>query len=162
MLQASEAGLSEARATHDATGLEVGSTALAAKRDCDRLHSWLERFGRAWETRNAERAAALFSAEASYREGPFDEPLRGAHEIREHWSGLPIARDDIEFTHEILAVAEPWGVARWHGSYTRADDQIRVEIDGILLVELDEEGRCGDFREWSNRRERPGPRTASS
>jgi hypothetical protein len=49
-------------------------------------------------------------------------------------------------------VAEPWGIARWRGSYTPADDEARIELDGILLVSLDEEGRCRDFREWSNRR----------
>ncbi len=138
----------------------VGSRGLAANRDYDRLRSWLERFGHAWEARDAERAAALFSAEASYREAPFDEPLRGAREIREHWARLPTAQDDIAFTHEVLA-AEPWGIAHWHGSYTRADDGIHVEIDGILLVSLDEEGRCGDFREWSNRRERARDETSS-
>jgi hypothetical protein len=88
--------------------------------------------------------------------------VRGAQEIREHWARLPRAQGDIAFTHEVLAVAEPWGIARWHGSYTRADGGTHVEIDGILLVSLDEEGRCRDFREWSNRRERSGDETSSS
>jgi hypothetical protein len=33
------------------------------------------------------------------------------------------------------------------------DGETRLELDGILLVALDDEGRCRDFREWSNRRE---------
>jgi hypothetical protein len=33
------------------------------------------------------------------------------------------------------------------------DRKTRVELDGILLVSLDEDGRCRDFREWSKRRE---------
>jgi hypothetical protein len=82
----------------------------------------------------------------------------GADEIRAHWSRLPKARDDLSFGYEILAVTEPWGIARWHGSYTPLDRETCVELDGILLVSLDDEGRCRDFREWSNRRERePSP-----
>jgi uncharacterized protein (TIGR02246 family) len=123
--------------------------------DHDRLDSWLTRFGRAWETRDPEHVAALFSEDGSYRETPFDEPLTGAQEIRAHWSSLPKAREDITFTYEILAVVEPRGIAHWHGSYTPVDRQVRLELDGILLVSLDDEDRCRDFREWSNRRERP-------
>ena len=120
-----------------------------------RLDSWLERFGQAWETRDPEQAAALFSDDGSYREAPFDEPLTGAHEIREHWSNLPKARDDISFTWEILALTESGGIARWQGAYTPVDRETRLEFDGILFVSLDDEGRCRDFREWTIRREHP-------
>jgi hypothetical protein len=64
----------------------------AAKRDHDRLDSWLQRFARAWEERDPDGAAALFS------------------------------------------------------------DATRLELDGILLLSLNDDGRCEDFREWSNRR----------
>jgi hypothetical protein len=74
------------------TGLGYGSRALAAKRDHDRLDSWLQRFARAWEERDPDGAAALFS------------------------------------------------------------DATRLELDGILLLSLNDDGRCEDFREWSNRR----------
>jgi len=136
-----------------------GCHGLPAKRS-DRLGSWLERFGRAWETRNAEEAAALFSEDGSYRETPFDEPLTGGEEIRAHWSSLPKARRTSAFSYEILAQTEFWGIARWQGAYTPADREMQLELDGILLLSLDHEGRCRDFREWSNRREhRPPPAT---
>jgi hypothetical protein len=134
------------------TGLGYGSRALPAKRDHDRLDSWLRRFTRAWEKRDPDGAAALFSEHGSYRETPFDEPLRGAEAIRTYWSDLPQARSDIRFTYELLAVVEQWGIAHWHGSYTPIDRATRLELDGILLVSLDDDGRCEDFREWSNRR----------
>jgi hypothetical protein len=68
---------------------------------------------------------------------------------------LPRAREDISFGYEILAVTERWGIARWHGSYTPVEGETHVELDGILLLSLDDEGRCRDFREWSNRRQHP-------
>ena len=126
----------------------------------DRLGSWLQRFGRAWEDRDSDLAAALFSDDGSYRETPFEEAVRGAHEIRSYWSKLPEARGDIRFTFEILAVTEQWGIAHWHGSYTRVDGTTRLELDGILLVSLADDGRCRDFREWSISRQRPTPEPA--
>jgi hypothetical protein len=143
------------RAARTSARVSYGSCALPAKRDHDRLDSWFQRFGRAWEERDGDRTVTLFGENGSYRETPFDEPLRGAEEIRAYWSKLPAARGDISFAHELLAVTESWGIAHWHGSYTPVDCATRLELDGILLVALDDEGRCQDFREWSNRREVP-------
>jgi SnoaL-like domain len=121
----------------------------------DRLSAWLERFGRAWEDRDAEHAVALFSEDGSYREGPFDEWLRGPDALRTHWSQLPAARPGIRFVYEVVVATDDGGVARWRGSYTRASDGVLVELDGILLVTLDDDGRCREFQEWSLLRERP-------
>jgi SnoaL-like domain len=125
------------------------------KRHHDPLDVWLQRFGRAWEERDPQRAAALFSEDGCYRESPFDGPLCGTQEIHAYWSNLPAAREDIRFAYDILAVTELWGIAHWHGSYTYVEGATRLELDGILLVSLDHQGRCKDFREWSNRREVP-------
>jgi SnoaL-like domain len=118
----------------------------------DRLSAWFDRFGRAWEQRDADQAAALFSDDGSYRDGPFEEPLIGPAALRAHWSQLPAPRPGITFTHELIAAMDDGGVAHWHGSYSRASDDVLVELDGILLVTLDEDGRCREFREWSLRR----------
>jgi SnoaL-like domain len=123
----------------------------------DRLSAWLALFGRAWETRDAEQCAALFSEDGSYREGPFDAPLNGRAALRAYWSELPPARPGISFAYELLAATDAGGIAHWRGAYTRAADAVRVELDGILVITLDEEGRCRDFREWSLRREHPPP-----
>jgi hypothetical protein len=133
-----------------------GSCALRANCHRDQLGSWLQRFGRAWEDRDSDLAAALFSDDGAYQETPFDEPLRGGQEIGTYWSKLPKARD-ITFTFEILAVTDQWGIAHWRGSYTPIDGTPRLELDGILLVSLDDNGRCRAFREWSNRRQLPAP-----
>jgi hypothetical protein len=133
------------------------SCGLSAKRHREQLDIWLQRFGRAWAARDPDLAVALFSEDGCYRETPFDEPRRGARAIGAYWSNLPGARDDIRFSYEILAVADPLGIVHWHGSYTRIDGATRLELDGVLLVSLDDDGRCRDFREWSNRRELAAP-----
>jgi hypothetical protein len=55
----------------------------------ERVSAWLDQFGRAREKRDAEQVGALFSEDASCREGPFDEPLSGTAALHAHWSELP-------------------------------------------------------------------------
>ena len=112
--------------------------------------SWLDAYGRAWETKDPEAAAGLFTEDATYHETPFDEPMRGREEIVEYWSEVPRYQDHIRFSYEILAASE--GVAHWSASFMRLPDRNPVELDGILLAKLTD-GRCSEFREWWHRRE---------
>ena len=52
-----------------------GGRAMAADLTTAALEAWLARYGEAWETRDADKAAALFTPEATYHEMPFDAPL---------------------------------------------------------------------------------------
>lgn len=47
---------------------------------------WLEAYKRAWERRDANAAAALFTEDATYHEKPYDAPLRGAAGVHEYWT----------------------------------------------------------------------------
>ena len=49
------------------------------------VQDWLDEYGRAWVDGDPDRAVALFSDTATYREVPFDDPMRGRHAIREYW-----------------------------------------------------------------------------
>ncbi len=51
----------------------------------DDLSSWLDAYGQAWETRDADAAAALFTANGTYQWEPFEEPLRGRSAIVRSW-----------------------------------------------------------------------------
>jgi nuclear transport factor 2 (NTF2) superfamily protein len=50
------------------------------------LKSWLDAYGRAWENRDPEAAASLFTEDATYHESPLDELMRGRSKIVEYWS----------------------------------------------------------------------------
>ena len=115
--------------------------------------SWLDAYGRAWETRDPESAATLFTEDATYHETPFDEPMRGRAAILEYWSDVPRSQGDIRFSYEILAASERGGVAHWGAEFLRLPARTRVRLDGILLAELDGDGSCTEFREWWHRRE---------
>lgn len=117
------------------------------------LERWLDAYGQAWETRDPRAAADLFAEEATYRETPFDKPLKGREEISGYWSGVPRSQRDISFSYEILAVTEEEGIAHWSANYTRLPTNGPVELDGIFLVRLDASGRCTEFREWWHKQE---------
>jgi nuclear transport factor 2 (NTF2) superfamily protein len=75
--------------------------------------SWLAAYGDAWEARDPRAAAELFGEEATYRETPFAEPARGREAITEYWSRVTREHQQVRYDHEILAVAEDMGIARW-------------------------------------------------
>ncbi len=119
------------------------------------LSSWLDAYGNAWETRDEDAAARLFTDQATYQWGPFEEPLRGRDAIRERWASAVAAQDDIAFSYETLAVADDQGIARWWVSFIVPAAEMRVRLEGIFVIALDADGRCYAFREWWNADEQP-------
>ncbi len=109
---------------------------------------WLRAYGAAWQGRDPEAAAALFSEDALYHWTPFSEPKRGPGGIAAAWREATARQRDVLFTYEILAVEGAVGMARWHTSLVRPASGVRVELDGVLLAEFDADGRCRVFREW--------------
>jgi hypothetical protein len=119
------------------------------------LSAWLDAYGRAWETRDPDAAAALFTDEATYQWGPFEEPLRGRDEIRKRWAEATSTQDAVSFGCEPMAVTDDHGIARWWVSFVLPAERSRVRIEGIFAIALDAGGRCREFREWWNAQEEP-------
>jgi hypothetical protein len=66
------------------------------------LHSrdanqFLEKYKKAWETRDADLAASLFTRDARYKENPFGEPIIGREAIHDYWSAATASQEDIHF-----------------------------------------------------------------
>jgi|SRR5215203_3058419 len=110
--------------------------------------NWLDAYKRAWEARDPEAAADVFTADATYQETPFEEPVRGRRGIRDYWFDATRYQEGIEFSYEVLATTETGGIAHWRSEFTRLTSDSAVELDGIFLVELDADGKCTEFREW--------------
>jgi ketosteroid isomerase-like protein len=115
------------------------------------FESWLDAYKRAWETRDPEAAANLFTEGATYQETPFEDPVRGREGIRDYWSDVTRYQEGIEFSYEVLATTETDGIAHWRSGFTRLISNTAIELDGIFLVKLDADGRCTEFREWWHR-----------
>jgi len=110
--------------------------------------SWLDAYGKAWETRNPEAAAALFTENGTYQVTPFLEPMRGRKAILEYWSEVARTEEDIRFGYVVLVANGELNIARWSASFVRVPPGLQTQLDGIFLISLDEEGRCKSLQEW--------------
>jgi ketosteroid isomerase-like protein len=119
------------------------------------VEAWLERYEQAWESRDADRAVALFTPDARYHEMPFDAPKSGSAGIREYWTRVTADQRDIDFTSSVVAVNGATGVARWSATLRSASSGARVELDGVFVLTFDSSGRCSELREWWHVRTTP-------
>jgi len=123
---------------------------------------WLGRLGAAWEAKDGEAYAALFSEDARYFWTPMDPPKLGREGIRHAFDAAVSTQDDIHFVHEVLAISEGHGIARWKCRFVRIGTGRPVRIDGILTVRMDQGGRCREFREWWHTSENDNRRAPST
>ncbi len=121
------------------------------------VQEWLDAYGRAWVDGDPDQVVVLFSDTATYREVPFDDPMRGRQEIREYWqSGAADAQENVEFASQVWAVRNDTAIAGWQARFTEKATGARVELDGTFrLVFSVEQGalQCTILEEWWHSRE---------
>ncbi len=121
------------------------------------VQDWLDAYGRAWVDGDPGQVVTLFSDTATYREVPFDDPMRGRREIWEYWqSGAAEAQENVEFASQVWAVSNDTAIAGWQARYTEKATGARVELDGTFrLVFSGEQGslQCTILEEWWHSRE---------
>ena len=109
---------------------------------------WLAAYGQAWETRDADAAAALFTENATYRENPFEEPFDGRTGIHDYWSRVTADQRDVSFTSNVITTFGRSAVAHWSARFASASSGGTVSLDGIFVLEFDESGLCHTLQEW--------------
>ncbi len=118
------------------------------------IDAWLLRYGAAWEARDGEAAARLFTDDAVYCWGPHDPPLQGRDAIGERWSQATDDQRDVRFRHEILGIDGDRVFARWWSTFVRLPTGWRVELDGVFVLDFSDGDRCHRLQEWWLARER--------
>ncbi len=116
------------------------------------LSSLMELYRRAWETRDPDLAVQLFTEDATYQENPFSEPIAGQDGIRHYWEEATRHQRDIRFRWEPISHRGNLHVVEWQAEFTRADSDRRIELRGVMLIELHGD-RIFRFREYWHRRE---------
>ncbi len=110
--------------------------------------SWMDAYGKAWERRDAEGAAALYTENGTYQVTPFVEAMRGRKAIFEYWSNVARTEENVQFGYEILVASREINIARWSASFVIMPQGLKTKLDGIFVISLDEKGRCTSLREW--------------
>jgi hypothetical protein len=118
------------------------------------LANWLARYESAWETRDPDAAASLFTAGATYHEMPFDAPIAGQDGIRAYWARVTADQRDVDFQSKPIAVSGRTGVAEWRATFRLASSDATIDLDGAFVLTFDDEGRCTSLREWWHVRQR--------
>lgn len=112
------------------------------------VEEWLDGYEEAWETLDADKAAALFTADATYQDNPYSDPYRGRHGIHEYWTTVTSDQSDVDFSYEVLSVDGNTGIAHWRSEFTQKSSGSLVVLDGIFVLEFVPEGLCKELREW--------------
>jgi nuclear transport factor 2 (NTF2) superfamily protein len=114
----------------------------------DQFAAWLKGYEEAWETLDADKAAALFTRDATYRDNPYADPYRGRQGIRDYWTTVTNDQEDIDFRYEVLAVSNRTGIAHWHSEFTQKSSGSGIILDGIFVLVFTPEGLCQSLKEW--------------
>ena len=109
---------------------------------------WLRAYQAAWQGRDPQAAARIFTDDAEYYWTPLDPPQRGPAGIAAAWEAAVSQQRDVKFNYEIVAVTGAKGVASWRADFTSLPANSAVRIEGVLIAEFPEAGKCRIFREW--------------
>ncbi|MBI1940851.1 MAG: nuclear transport factor 2 family protein [Acidobacteria bacterium] len=112
---------------------------------------FLATYREAWENRNAELAASLFTRDAHYWETPFGEPIVGREGIFAYWKAATDTQNDIHFSVRQFFQARYSLLAEWSCTYTHRPSGERRELAGMLLAEFYGK-QVRTFREYWHRR----------
>jgi ketosteroid isomerase-like protein len=110
------------------------------------VSQWLAGYEAAWRTPGTDFLAGIFADDASYRQGPFEEPVVGLDAIGRLWNEERAGPDEVfTLATEILAVDGPTAVVQ---AEVRYGDPVRQEYRDLWVMRLGEDGRCSRFEEW--------------
>ena len=113
----------------------------------DQVEAWLAGYKAAWEGLDPDKAASLFTDDATYQDTPFNEPYQGPAGVRAYWAGVTADQKDVVFTANILAVSGNTGLVHWHSAFTQPSSGATVVLDGMFALDF-----AGDLvrrlREW--------------
>lgn len=107
---------------------------------------WLEGYREAWESRDADAAAALFTADSLYREQPYAEPFVGPQGVHEYWTRVTETQSEVRFRYGTPVVEGNRAAAEWW--VTMLNGGAEVTLAGEFLLIFDDSGKCRELREY--------------
>jgi len=112
----------------------------------ERFGSWIAAYERAWRTAGTASLGDIFASGASYRPGPFDEPVAGLEAIGELWEAEREGPDE-SFTLRSEIVAADGGTAVARAEVVYGDPPVRT-YRNLWVITLLADGLCSAFEEW--------------
>ena len=108
------------------------------------VRRWVEGYMAAWASDDSKDIEALFSEDATYLTGPWDEPWEGRETIVREWIDRGDSGTEWGFTWDVVALDGDFAVIRGETEYPDSGHHYR----NIWFVRLAEDGRARAFTEW--------------
>jgi ketosteroid isomerase-like protein len=108
-----------------------------------KVQRWLDAYVDAWRSYDGEAIGALFTADATYRYHPHDQPLRGRAAIVESWRGERDEPGSWEAAYAPFVLTEEVVIAKGETRYRDGDS-----FSNLFELRFAPDGRCSDFIEW--------------
>jgi ketosteroid isomerase-like protein len=111
------------------------------------VQEWIDAYERAWEERDADAAAAIFTPDAIYRDHPLQPPHVGQEGVRSYWANVTSTQDqvDVRFGAPVIAPDSRRAAVEWW--VTMLNGGAEVTLNGVLVLRFAEDGRCDELRE---------------
>jgi ketosteroid isomerase-like protein len=120
----------------------------------DGVAAWVAAYERAWRSAGTEALTELFTPDATYQQGPYDEPVTGLPALARMWEAERAGPAEVfRMTSEVVAVDGDTAVVRvevWYG------DPVLQEFRDLWVIRFAADGRCAAFEEWWFSPTRPG------
>ncbi len=107
---------------------------------------WVDAYRVAWETRDAEAAARLFTSDATYRDNIVEPPYQGQDGVRTYWTSVTASQGKVRvrmgrpFVDGDRVAVEFWTTMEVDGEAST--------IAGCLLLDFTDEWLCRRLREY--------------
>jgi SnoaL-like domain len=114
---------------------EAKSKRLASLQASD-VKEFLAKYKKAWETRDADLAAGLFTRDARYKENPFGQPIVSREAIHDYWKAATERQEDIHFSVSSSFHVGYVVVAEWTCTYRDRSNGVRKELVGMFFADF--------------------------
>jgi uncharacterized protein (TIGR02246 family) len=115
--------------------------------------AWLAQYKSAWQDRDAELAASLFTPDAYYREKAFGDPCVGRDAIKRYWQNRVVEQQrDASFEPELWAVRDTHAFVQWQARFTWLPINGIMELSGVTKLDFatgdEAPPLCRSLEEW--------------
>ncbi|HEY4225272.1 MAG TPA: nuclear transport factor 2 family protein [Pseudolysinimonas sp.] len=112
------------------------------------VETWMAGYRRAWDSSNRDDIRALFTADASYRTAPFEEPRVGADAIVEGWVEDRDEPDDYDFTWSLAGIDGDLAFVEGETTYNGSRHGSARRYSNLWVIRFAPDGRASSFTEW--------------
>ena len=107
---------------------------------------WLTGYEAAWRAPGTDRLADLFTADATYLQSPYEQPVASLNAIRQMWEREREGPDEaFTLVTQIIAVDGPTAVVRAEVCYAGPP---RQDYRDLWVIRFAGNGRATWFEEW--------------